>query len=119
MDFAIIIGIVAGLFNLIPYFGPVVGFVLAGLIGLVDGNPMKAIYGVAALMIIQQIDGWIIVPKVVGGSVKLHPVVVLLSILIGGSLFGLAGMLLGVPVAAFIRLVILRYMKDTVDVEEH
>lgn len=119
MDFAIIIGIVAGLFNLIPYFGPVVGFVLAGLIGLVDGNPMKAIYGVAALMIIQQIDGWIIVPRVVGGSVKLHPVVVLLSILIGGSLFGLAGMLLGVPVAAFIRLVILRYMKDTVDVEEH
>jgi predicted PurR-regulated permease PerM len=119
MDFAIIIGIIAGLFNLIPYFGPVVGFVLAGLIGLIDGNPMKAVYGVAALVIIQQIDGWVIVPKVVGGSVKLHPVVVLLSILIGGSLFGLGGMLLGVPVAAFIRLVILRYMKDTLDVEEH
>lgn len=118
MDFAIIIGVIAGLFNLIPYFGPVVGFVLAGLIGLTGPDPMKALYGVAALFIIQQIDGWVIVPKVVGNSVKLHPVVVLLSILIGGKLFGLIGMLLGVPIAAFIRLVILRYAKDVFEIEE-
>jgi predicted PurR-regulated permease PerM len=118
MDFAIIIGVIAGLFNLIPYFGPLVGFILAGLIGLIGPDPMKAVYGVIALFVIQQIDGWVIVPKVVGKSVKLHPVVVLLSILIGGKLFGLIGMLLGVPIAAFIRLVILRYAKDVFEVEE-
>lgn len=118
LDFAIIIGIVAGVFNLIPYFGPIVGFILAGLIGLLDSNPMKAVYGVVALMIIQQIDAWIIIPKIVGDSVKLHPVVVLLAILIGGDLFGLVGMLIGVPVAAFIRLVILRYAKDVFDTSE-
>lgn len=112
LDFAIIIGLIAGVFNLIPYFGPVVGFILAGIIGVLDPNPMKAVYGVLALMIIQQIDGWFIVPKVVGECVKLHPIVVLLSILIGGNLFGLVGMLIGVPVAAFIRLVLLRYLSD-------
>ena len=112
IDFAIIIGIIAGVFNLIPYFGPVIGFVLAGLIGLMDPNPMKAVYGVGAMLIIQQLDGWIIVPKVVGECVKLHPIIVLLAILIGGNLFGLIGMLVGVPIAGFIRLVLLRYMTD-------
>ena len=69
-------------------------------------------YCVGAILIIQQLDGWIIVPKVVGECVKLHPVVVLLAILIGGNLFGLVGMLIGVPIAGFIRLVLLRYMTD-------
>ena len=112
LDFAIIIGVIAGVFNLIPYFGPIVGFVLALIIGVLDPNPMKAIYGAGAILIIQQIDGWIIVPKVVGECVKLHPVIVLLAILIGGNLFGLVGMLIGVPVAAFIRLVLLRYVTE-------
>ncbi|WP_054741352.1 AI-2E family transporter [Cellulosilyticum ruminicola] len=112
LEFAIIIGVIAGIFNLIPYFGPVIGFVLAGLIGIMAPNPMKAVYGVAAMLIIQQIDGWVIVPKVVGECVKLHPVVVLLAILIGGNLFGLIGMLIGVPIAGFIRLLLLRYMTE-------
>lgn len=112
LDFAIIIGIIAGIFNLIPYFGPVVGFVLAIVIGLLDTNPMKALYGGIAILIIQQIDGWFIVPKVVGDCVKLHPIVVLLAILIGGNLFGLLGMVLAVPVAAFIRLILIRKLPD-------
>ncbi len=112
LDFAIIIGVIAGIFNLIPYFGPIVGFILAIIIGILDPNPMKAVYGAIAILIIQQIDGWIIVPKVVGECVKLHPVIVLLAILIGGNLFGLMGMLIGVPVAAFIRLVLLRYVTE-------
>ena len=112
LDFAIIIGVIAGIFNLIPYFGPIVGFILAIIIGILDPNPMKAVYGAIAILIIQQVDGWIIVPKVVGECVKLHPVIVLLAILIGGNLFGLMGMLIGVPVAAFIRLVLLRYVTE-------
>ena len=112
LDFAIIIGVIAGIFNLIPYFGPIVGLVLAIIIGVLDPNPMKALYGAGAILIIQQIDGWIIVPKIVGECVKLHPVIVLLAILIGGNLFGLIGMLIGVPIAAFIRLVLLRYVTE-------
>ena len=110
IDFAIIIGIIAGIFNIVPYFGPIVGFVLAGLIGAIGPAPQKAIYAMIAVVILQQIDGWYIVPKVIGNSVKLHPVVVLLSIVIGGKLFGLAGILLGVPIAAFIRLILIRYV---------
>ena len=110
LDFAIIIGIISGIFNLIPYFGPIVGFVLAIIIGLLDTNPMKALYGAIAILIIQQIDGWFIVPKVVGDCVKLHPILVLLAILIGGNLFGLIGMLIAVPVAAFIRLLLIRML---------
>ena len=111
LDFAIIIGIISGIFNLIPYFGPIVGFVLAVVIGLLDGNPIKAFYAAIAILIIQQIDGWFIVPKIVGDCVKLHPVAVLLAILIGGNLFGLLGMLLAVPVAAFIRLLLIKFME--------
>lgn len=112
LDFAIIIGIISGIFNLIPYFGPVVGFVLSIIIGVLDPNPMKALYGAIAIFIIQQIDGWFIVPKIVGDCVKLHPVVVLLAILIGGNLFGLIGMLLAVPIAAFIRLLLVHYVPE-------
>ena len=112
LDFAIIIGLLAGVFNLIPYFGPLVGFALAGIVGILDANPIKAVYAIVGLLVLQQVDAWIIVPKVVGESVKLHPVIVLLAILIGGHLWGLAGMLIAVPAAAFMRLVLLRYMTE-------
>lgn len=112
IDFAIIIGVIAGIFNLIPYFGPIVGLALAVIIGLLDPNPMKAIYGAIAILVIQQIDGWFIVPKVVGECVKLHPIIVLLAILIGGNLFGLVGMLLAVPVTALIRVLLMHIWPD-------
>lgn len=112
LDFAIIIGVISGIFNLIPYFGPIVGFVLAVIIGLLDPEPIKALYASIAVLIIQQIDGWFIVPKVVGNCVRLHPIIVLLAILVGGNLFGLIGMLLAVPVAAFIRLLLCYWKPD-------
>lgn len=109
LDFAIIIGIIAGIFNIIPYFGPLVGLVLAGLIGAIGPDPQKGLYAALAVLALQQIDGWFIVPKIMGDSVKIHPIVVLLAIVIGGKLFGLLGILLGVPIAAFFRLLIIRY----------
>lgn len=118
IDFAIIIGVISGIFNLIPYFGPVVGFILAGLIGLIGPDPIKGIYAVIAVMILQQIDGFFIVPKVMGKTVKLHPIAVLLAIVIGGKLFGLIGILLGVPITGFIRLLVMRYMGDLFNGEE-
>lgn len=61
--------------------------------------------------ILQQIDGAIIAPKVVGESVDVHPVAIVVSILIGGSLFGLLGMLIAVPIAAFLKLLLIRFME--------
>lgn len=112
LDFAIIIGVISGLFNIIPYFGPLVGVLLSGVIGLLGGEPTKAAIAMIAVFILQQLDGWFIVPKVMGESVKLHPIVVLLAIVIGGELWGFAGILLGVPIAAFIRCMIVRYVGD-------
>jgi predicted PurR-regulated permease PerM len=112
IDFPIMIGIIAGIFNLIPYFGPVVGIAAAALMGLVSDHPIRALYAAITLMVLQQIDGAIIVPKVVGESVDLHPVAVLLSIVIAGSLFGIIGMLLAVPVTALLKLLFERYMNE-------
>lgn len=112
LDFAIIIGIIVGIFNLIPYFGPIVGEIIAGIIGVASGRPIQGLYAVLTVLAIQQIDAFYIVPSIIGKNVKLHPVVVLISIFIGGNIFGLAGMLLGVPVAAFIRVLLIRYMGD-------
>ncbi|HOA81860.1 MAG TPA: AI-2E family transporter, partial [Defluviitaleaceae bacterium] len=74
-------------------------------------NPMKALYACITLLILQQIDGAIIAPKVVGESVDVHPVAVVVSILIGGSLFGLLGMLVAVPIAALVKLLLIRFME--------
>ncbi|OON95677.1 MAG: hypothetical protein ATN36_07745 [Epulopiscium sp. Nele67-Bin005] len=112
LDFAIIIGIITGIFNLIPYFGPIVGVVLAGVIGTLGQNPNMGLYAMIAVFALQQLDAWFIVPKVLGENVKLHPIVVLLAIVIGGELYGLIGMLAGVPIAALIRVILIRYLGD-------
>lgn len=119
IDFAVIIGIISGIFNLIPYFGPIVGFILAGLIGFIGPHPIRGVYAMIAVIILQQVDGWFIVPKVMGKTVKLHPIAVLLAIVIGGQMCGLVGILLGVPVTGFIRLLVMRYMGDLFSPKEN
>ncbi|MGE5632054.1 MAG: AI-2E family transporter [Caulobacteraceae bacterium] len=112
LDFAFLIGMTAGIANVIPYFGPIIGSVPAVIVGLLSGSPIKALFAVIVLIIVQQIDSTLISPKVVGRSVGLHPVFVMLSIIIGGAYFGLIGMLLAVPVAAIIKMFLLRWMED-------
>ena len=112
LDFAVLIGMTAGIANIIPYFGPVIGSVPAVIVGLLSGNPISALLAVVVLVVVQQIDGALIAPKIVGDSVGLHPVFVMLSILIGGAYFGLWGMLLAVPTAAIIKMFLIRWMED-------
>lgn len=112
LDFAVLIGMTAGIANIIPYFGPIIGSVPAVIVGLLSGSPIKAFLAVVVLVAVQQIDGTLISPKVVGNSVGLHPVFVMLSILIGGAYFGLWGMLIAVPTAAIIKMFLVRWMDD-------
>ena len=88
---------------MIPYVGPLVGTVLAAIIGLLSGFPIKAIYAIVAMLIVQQIDNHLLAPKIVGQSVGLHPVFTIMAILIGGKIGGLLGMLISVPLVASIR----------------
>ena len=110
LDFAILIGMTAGIANIIPYFGPIMGSIPAVIVGLLSGSPIKALLAVIVLVVVQQIDGTLISPRIVGNSVGLHPVFVMLSIIIGGAYFGLWGMLIAVPIAAIIKMFLVRWL---------
>ena len=112
IKFGIIIGIFAGICNLVPYFGPIVAYVGTISFGLLYGQNTKVIIAVIALIIVQQIDGSIIGPKLLGDNVSLKPVFILVSVIIGSSLFGIVGMILAVPVAAMIKLKVKKFIDN-------
>lgn len=105
IPYALLIGTLAGLFDIIPYFGPVIGAVPAVALALAD-SAWKAGYVTLLFLGIHQFEGAVLVPRVMGSRVGLHPVVVIFVILAGGHLFGFFGMLLGVPLAAVARVVL-------------
>ncbi|MGI6120103.1 MAG: AI-2E family transporter [Desulfosporosinus sp.] len=105
MDYALLIGLICGISDLIPYFGPVIGAVPAILLALTK-SPVMALKAAMIILIVQQLEGNVISPKLMGDSVGLHPLWVIFAILAGGELAGVWGMLLAVPVAAMLRVVI-------------
>ncbi len=103
IDYALIIGVIAGICNMIPYVGPVVGTILAVIMALLSGQPSAALWAIVGMLAVQQLDNMLIAPKIVGDSVGLHPVFTMLAILIGGNAGGLLGMLTAVPIAASLK----------------
>ena len=104
IKYFILIGIFAGLANLIPYVGPVAGAVPAILVAITNGaDSTLIIYIIIAFIIIQLIDNVIMQPLVLSKSVNLHPLLIVLAILIGGNFFGILGMFLAVPVAGILK----------------
>lgn len=108
--FAILVGIIAGICNVLPYVGPAIGAATAFILGMFSSITI-GVWGGVLLLLYQQIDGNIIQPKIVGGSVGVPPVFVLISITIGAGYFGIIGILLAVPVAAMINLYIHRFYR--------
>jgi predicted PurR-regulated permease PerM len=105
LPFWLIIGMVAGFFNLVPLIGPWVGGVPAVLIALTTREPITAVWAALVLLVVQQIDNHFISPVVMSRAVKLHPVVVMVVLLLGGSLFGFFGLLVAVPATAVLKIV--------------
>ncbi len=104
VQYFIMIGVFAGLANMIPYVGPVAGMVPAIIITIMNGGePVKILYIIIAFSIVQLIDNIILQPMVLSKSVKLHPLIIVFVVLIGGQFFGVLGMLLAVPVAGIIK----------------
>ena len=102
-----IIGTFAGLANLIPYFGPIAGATIAIIVSILQtGSFHMALYVIIAFTLIKLFDDILIQPIVVARTVHMHPLVVLLSVLIGGKLFGILGMLLSVPIVGFMKVVV-------------
>lgn len=111
VDFSLIIGIVSGFSNIIPYIGAFVGAILAAIVGLLSGTPIKALIAVIIIFILQQIDGIFISPKVLSTQVNLHPILVILALSVGGALFGLWGMIFAIPVTAILKIFLNRYVQ--------
>ncbi|MGF7185381.1 sporulation integral membrane protein YtvI [Desulfitispora alkaliphila] len=104
MEFALILGIIAGIFDLVPYFGPVIGAIPAVALALLESQTM-ALYVIILFVVIQQIETNIISPKIMGDSLGLHPLSIIFSVLAGGALFGILGVLLAVPTIAICRVI--------------
>ncbi len=102
VPYALILGLIAGIFEALPVVGPILGAVPAVLVALLS-SPISAVYAAAAFFAIQQIENLFLVPRISGKSVKLHPAVVMVVLVLGNQLAGFAGMLLAVPVTAIIR----------------
>ena len=106
VKYAVLLGFMIGLFNMIPYFGAIIAVVIATLITFITGGLSQAIWMVVIVTVLQQIDANIINPKIVGDSLKISPLLVIFAVTIGGAYFGVLGMFLAVPIAAVMKLII-------------
>ncbi|KRQ86877.1 AI-2 transport protein TqsA [Caloramator mitchellensis] len=102
IKYAFIIAFLNGITNIIPYFGPLLGFIPALLSALTESTT-KALYISVAFFVIQEIESGVIAPKILENKLGLHPVIVLIALLIGGKFFGSWGLILSVPVFAILK----------------
>lgn len=100
--YALLLSIIVGITNMIPYFGPFIGAVPAVIITIFY-SPIQALWVLLFILALQQFDGYILGPKILGDSVGLSPFWIIIAILIGGGFFGILGMLIAVPIMAVIR----------------
>jgi len=107
LDFALLIGLVAGLASIIPYLGFMVGLVIATAIAFFQyGDMLHLIMVLGVFSVGQMLEGMVFTPLLVGDRIGLHPVAVIFAILAGGQLFGFTGMLLALPMAAVVMVLI-------------
>ncbi|HHV45511.1 MAG TPA: AI-2E family transporter [Tissierellia bacterium] len=105
VNFAIVIGLITGIADIIPYFGPFLGFAPAVIFAFLD-NPVKGIWVGVIFIIIQWVENNVLAPKIIGDSIGIHPITVLLSLIIAGGMFGVMGMIFSVPAVAVIKILI-------------
>ena len=119
VKFAIIIGVFAGVGNLIPYVGPIVAYISTTVVCLLNGDTRTWVVAMIALLLIQTIDGNVINPKLLSHTIKIHPLIVIVSIIFGSALGGFLGMLLAVPLGAYVKLVIVRFIDRRLEAKEN
>ena len=110
VKYAVLLGFIIGLFNLIPYFGAIVAIGIAGIITILTGGWRQALIMVIIVTIVQQLDANIINPRITGSKLNVSPLLIIFSVTIGGAYFGVVGMFLAVPVAVLIKLMVSDYI---------
>lgn len=106
LDYAFLFGMLAGVTNLIPYLGPYLGLLPAVAVSIFH-SPVQALLCCVVVLVVQQIDGNIIYPNVIGKSLQIHPLTIILILLVAGNIAGLLGIFLGVPFYAICRTIVI------------
>lgn len=115
VPYGVLIGIMTGLGNLIPYVGPVFGYGLTILSGVVTGDMKTMVIGIIIVAVIQGVDGSIVNPRLLSKNVEIHPMLVLVALIAGSRIGGVAGMLVAVPTAALLKIWFERYISSLPD----
>ncbi len=113
---AFLLGFIGGIFNLIPYFGPIMGAIPAVIFGLIR-SPWIAVYVVLLFLIVNQLEVMFLAPRLIGGNLGLHPITIIYIILIGGKIAGLTGMILAVPLGAILIIIIKSFYEFCFEIE--
>ncbi|MCY9806702.1 AI-2E family transporter [Lentilactobacillus senioris] len=106
LDYALLLGVIAGICNIIPYLGPYIGIFPALAISLSSGSWMSVVYNIIVVLIVQQIDGNFVYPNVIGKSLQIHPLTIIIILLAAGNIAGIAGMILAIPLYAVVKVVV-------------
>lgn len=118
IKYAVLLGFMIGVFNVIPYFGAIIAIILAALITIFTNGFATAFWMTVVIIVVQQIDANIINPRILGNSLKISPILVIFATTIGGAYFGIVGMFLGVPVSALIKIFVLQFIKNRSEEKE-
>lgn len=106
LDYALLLGFIAGICNIIPYLGPYIGILPALAVSLSSGSWMSVIYNIIVVLVVQQIDGNFVYPNVIGKSLQIHPLTIIIILLAAGNIAGIAGMILAIPLYAVVKVVV-------------
>lgn len=117
MPFSLLISIIVGVTNMIPYVGPFIGGIPAVIITLFV-SPEKALWVAIFILILQQFDGWYLGPKIIGDQVGISPLLIITAIIIGGGTFGIIGIFLGVPLFAVVKLFLDEYVEKQLKIRD-
>ena len=110
VKYAVLLGFIIGLFNLIPFFGAIIAVCIAIFITICTGGISQAIWLAIVVIILQQIDANIVNPKIMSDKLKISPILVIFSVTLVGAYFGILGMFLAVPIATILKLIIEDYI---------
>ncbi len=112
VPYAVLLGLLTGIGNLIPVFGLIISTVILCAISLIAGGPVKMVSVLIFLIILYIADGYIIQPKVISKTVGVRPLLIMVAVIVFGDLFGFVGMIIGVPLIAAIKMILDDYLED-------
>ncbi|MDN6289722.1 MAG: AI-2E family transporter, partial [Tetragenococcus koreensis] len=113
VPFALTLGILLGICNMIPYFGSIFASIVTTIITFFSAGFQLALTTLIALLILQQLDGNVIGPRIMSGALNLNPIIIIISITVGGAYFGVLGMFLAVPIAAILKIITINWLDDS------